>query len=180
MILCWTMKVQRHYMKVLIFVFYHHNLPPVVFSFFYCFVFLLYTFWAETSTEKNFYFRQGHVYWCSMDYNAWMLPFKYVVHWPTKLCISCLKWIIGLLYDVPSSSWRWIIIIIIILVITFLQGIYNYVPETNHVSRVHNVAAVLYLQFVLHVMLPRPWNMFFTSTSALPAVIVQCPIWLFL
>jgi len=29
-----------------------------------------------------------------------------------------------------------IIIIIIILVITFMHGIYNYVPETNHVARV--------------------------------------------
>jgi len=27
------------------------------------------------------------------------------------------------------------IIIIIILVITFMQGMYNYIPETNHVSR---------------------------------------------
>jgi hypothetical protein len=34
-----------------------------------------------------------------------------------------------------------------------MQGIYNYVPETNHVSRVYSVVAVRYLQFVLHVML---------------------------
>ena len=27
-----------------------------------------------------------------------------------------------------------------------MRGIYNYIPETNHVSRVHSVAAVLYLQ----------------------------------
>jgi len=46
-----------------------------------------------------------------------------------------------------------IIIIIIVLVITFMQGIYNYILETNHVSRVYSIAAVLYLQFVLHVML---------------------------
>ena len=45
-----------------------------------------------------------------------------------------------------------IIIIIIIPVITVMQGIYNYIPETNHVSRVYSVAAVLYLQSVLHVM----------------------------
>jgi hypothetical protein len=45
---------------------------------------------------------------------------------------------------------------IIILVITFMQGIYNYIPETNHVSRVYSVAGVLYLQFVLHVMLFHP------------------------
>jgi len=43
-----------------------------------------------------------------------------------------------------------------ILVITFMQGIYNYILETNHVSRVYSVTAVLYLQFVLHVMLFRP------------------------
>ena len=34
------------------------------------------------------------------------------------------------------------IIIIIILVIIFIQGIYNCIPETNHVSRVYSVAAV--------------------------------------
>ena len=37
-----------------------------------------------------------------------------------------------------------IIIVIIILVITFIQGIYNYIPETNHVSRVYSVAAALF------------------------------------
>jgi len=68
-----------------------------------------------------------------------------------------------------------IIIIIIILVITFTHGIYNYIPETRNVSRVCDVAAVLYLQFLLHVMLFLPC----TFTSTLPAVRVQCPIWLF-
>jgi len=33
-----------------------------------------------------------------------------------------------------------------------MQGTDYYVPETKHVSRVYGVAAVLYLQFVLHVM----------------------------
>ena len=49
-----------------------------------------------------------------------------------------------------------VIIIIIILVITFMTGIYNYIPETNPVSRVYSVAGVIYLQFVLLVMLFRP------------------------
>jgi hypothetical protein len=30
-----------------------------------------------------------------------------------------------------------------------MQGINNYIPETNHVSRVYCVAAVLYLQFMV-------------------------------
>jgi hypothetical protein len=72
-----------------------------------------------------------------------------------------------------------IIIVVVILVITFMQGFYNYLPETNPVSRVYSVAAVLFLQFVLHVILFRPRNMFCTFMSALPAVCVQCPVWQF-
>jgi hypothetical protein len=48
------------------------------------------------------------------------------------------------------------IIIIIIIGITLMRDIYNYIPETNHISRVCSVAAGLYLQSVLHVMLFRP------------------------
>ena len=36
------------------------------------------------------------------------------------------------------------IIIIIIILITFMQDIYNYIPERNHVSRVYSVAAVVF------------------------------------
>jgi hypothetical protein len=31
-----------------------------------------------------------------------------------------------------------------------MHSIYNYVPETNHIVRVHCVAAALFLQFVPH------------------------------
>jgi hypothetical protein len=34
-----------------------------------------------------------------------------------------------------------------------MHSIYSYTPETNHDSSVNSFAAVLYLQFVLHVML---------------------------
>jgi len=63
-----------------------------------------------------------------------------------------LKWFIIIIIIIITII---IIIITIIYVITFMQGIYNYIRETNHVSRVYSVAAVLYLQFVLHVMLFR-------------------------
>jgi len=46
-----------------------------------------------------------------------------------------------------------VVTIIIILDVTIMQGIYSYIPETNHVSRVYSVTAVPYLLFVLHVML---------------------------
>jgi hypothetical protein len=38
-----------------------------------------------------------------------------------------------------------IIIIIIIICYHFIQGIYNYVPKTNLVSRAYSVAPLLYL-----------------------------------
>ena len=34
-----------------------------------------------------------------------------------------------------------------------MQGIYSYIPETNYVSGVCNVAAILWLQFMVHVIL---------------------------
>ena len=58
-----------------------------------------------------------------------------------------------------------------------MQRIYSYIPETNHISRLYNVAAVLCVQFVLHVMLFRVLNTLCTFTLALPAVCVcsdQC------
>jgi hypothetical protein len=52
------------------------------------------------------------------------------------------------------ENWSQIIIIIIIIIIMyFMQGIYNYVRETNHVRRVYSFAAVLYVQFMLHALL---------------------------
>ena len=59
-------------------------------------------------------------------------------------------------------------IIIIILVITSMQSMYNYTPKTNRVTTVYSVAAVLYLQSVLRVLLFCMLNMFCTfyiSTS---------------
>jgi hypothetical protein len=43
----------------------------------------------------------------------------------------------------------------------------------------YSVAAILYLQFVLQVMLFCLWNMFCTFTLSHSIVCVQCPIWLF-
>ena len=61
-----------------------------------------------------------------------------------------------------------------------MQGTYNFIPETNHVTRVYRVAAVLYLQFVLPVVLLRLGNMFCTFTlahsvrSAVPHMALSC------
>jgi hypothetical protein len=45
----------------------------------------------------------------------------------------------------PNHAWS-IIIIIIIFICKFMRDIYNYTPETNHVSTAYNVPTVLWLQ----------------------------------
>jgi hypothetical protein len=77
-----------------------------------------------------------------------------------RLCyVTAILWL-RCMEHIPMKTCIIIIIIIIIIifvdVITFLQGIYNYIPETARVSRVYIVADVLYLQFVLHIMFFRP------------------------
>ena len=36
-----------------------------------------------------------------------------------------------------------VVVVVIILGISFMQGIYTYIPETNHVPREHCVATIL-------------------------------------
>jgi hypothetical protein len=47
-----------------------------------------------------------------------------------------------------------------------MHCIYNYIPETNLVSRIYSFAAILYLQFTVHVMLFPFFNVlyFYIST----------------
>jgi hypothetical protein len=42
-------------------------------------------------------------------------------------------------------------IIIIIIIIPITQGIHTYIPETNHVSRVHSVTAILRVLLMVHI-----------------------------
>ena len=46
-----------------------------------------------------------------------------------------------------------VIIIIIIIIISFMQGIYTYIPETNHVPREYSVSAILSLLFMVPISL---------------------------
>ena len=53
-----------------------------------------------------------------------------------------------LLFSLLSLVWHIIIIIIIIIaiiiiIISFMQGIYTYIPETNYVPREYSVSAIL-------------------------------------
>jgi hypothetical protein len=53
-----------------------------------------------------------------------------------------------------------IIIIVIIIIVPFMQGMYTYIPETNHVSRVYSVAAILRVLLVMHIALSSIFNSF--------------------
>jgi hypothetical protein len=71
-----------------------------------------------------------------------------------------------------------IIHLLLLLLFTSVQDIYNRIPETNHVSRVYNVAAILWLQFMVQVMLSLVLNVLYFYVSAFQCL--QCPIWFFL
>ena len=59
-----------------------------------------------------------------------------------------------------------IIITIIIIIISFMQGIYTYIPETNYVPREFSVAAILLLLFIVLISLVPVFNLlyFYIST----------------
>jgi len=64
----------------------------------------------------------------------------------------------------------------------FMYGIHNYIPETKHISRVHNVAAVLYLRTVCatcNVISPVKYVLYlyistFLSMCVVPNAAVYC------
>ena len=60
----------------------------------------------------------------------------------------------------------YLIIIIIIIIISFMQGIYTYIPETNYVPREYSVAAILLLLFMVLISLISVLNLlhFYIST----------------
>jgi hypothetical protein len=43
-----------------------------------------------------------------------------------------------------------------------ILGIYNYIPETSPVFRVCSVAAILWLQFIVHVTLFPTFNVYYS------------------
>jgi len=54
-----------------------------------------------------------------------------------------------------------IIIIIFIIIISFMQGIYTYIPETNYVPREYSVAAILLLLFMVLISLVSVLNLLY-------------------
>ena len=73
-----------------------------------------------------------------------------------------------------------IIIIIIIVIISFMQGIYTYIPETNCVPREYRVAAILLFLFMVLISLVSVLNLLyfyistFRSICSVPNLAVFC------
>jgi len=73
-----------------------------------------------------------------------------------------------------------IIVIIIIIIISFMQGIYSYIPGTNYVPREYSVAAILLLLFMMLISLVSVLNILyfyistFRSMCAVPNMAVFC------
>jgi hypothetical protein len=54
---------------------------------------------------------------------------------------------------VTRATMMMIVVVIIIITISFMQGIYTYIPETNNVPKQYNVAAILSLLFMVPISL---------------------------
>ena len=70
---------------------------------------------------------------------------------------NCVRWVV--FHTAMSQAvvvnmlTQLIIIIVIIIIISFMQGIYKYIPETNHVPREYSVSAILSLLFTVSISL---------------------------
>ena len=73
-----------------------------------------------------------------------------------------------------------IIIIIIVIIISFMQGIYTHIPETNYVPREYSVAAILLFLFMVLISLVSVLSLLyfyistFRSMCAVPNMAVFC------
>ena len=71
-------------------------------------------------------------------------------------------------------------VIIIIIIISFMQGIYTCIPETNYVPREYSVADILLFLFMVHTSLAPVLNLLhfyistFHSVCAVPNMAVFC------
>jgi len=60
----------------------------------------------------------------------------------------------------------------IIIIISFTQGIYTYIPETNYVPREYSVAGILLLLFMVFISLVSVLNLLYFYISTLWMIII--------
>jgi hypothetical protein len=57
-----------------------------------------------------------------------------------------------------TAYYYWYWLLLLLLIIAFVKSIYYYIPETNHVSGVYNIADILWLRLMLRVILSPTMN----------------------
>ena len=73
-----------------------------------------------------------------------------------------------------------VVVVISIIIISFMQGIYTYIPETNYVPREYSVAAIMVLLFMVLISLVSVLNLLyfyistFRSMCAVPNMALFC------
>ena len=92
-------------------------------------------------------------------------------------CSSFTSWFPGMLFTYFLNYYYYYYYHYIII-ISFMQGIYTYIPETNHIPREYSVPTILSLLFMVYIASSCVGTNC-TFTLALSEVCVQCPIWLF-
>ena len=60
-----------------------------------------------------------------------------------------------------------IVVIVIIIIISFMQGIYTYIPDMNYIPREYSVVAVLLLLFMVLISLASVLNLLYFYISTL-------------
>ena len=102
------------------------------------------------------------------------------IHWKGEKNISypCWEWninsvspgqsVVDILYTLSHAII--ITIIIIIIIISFMQGIYTSIPETNYVPREYSVAAILLLLFMVLISLVSVLSLLYFYFSTLRSV----------
>ena len=77
-----------------------------------------------------------------------------------------------------------VVVVVVIIIISFMQGIYTYIPETNYVPREYSVAAILLIVFMVLISLVSVLNLLyfyistFRSMCAVPIMAVFWVPWL--
>jgi len=74
-------------------------------------------------------------------------------------CLSVLNMIHHSEMNYTKNRYITIIIITIIIIISFMQCIYTYIPETNYVPREYSVTAILLLLFMVLISLVSVLNL---------------------
>jgi hypothetical protein len=86
------------------------------------------------------------------------------------ILFTLIKYLFSLIPYTSICQLDAFIVIIIISCDQFYIGYLNYVHETKQISRLHNVAAILHLQFLLHVMLFPRQNVLYFYINTFPSI----------